>query len=69
MVLKVLWGIIGLWSLIVFLTVVIDWMRWNPSDNTLGGRIKSVFKYRLLMMIKMIIPGLLIVIAAMTLLL
>ncbi len=60
-VFKITWGIIGVWSLIGFVSIIIDWVRWNPTDKTLGGALISVFKYRFGMMLKMIIPAFLII--------
>jgi uncharacterized membrane protein YjgN (DUF898 family) len=62
---KILWGIIGVWSLIVLVDIIIDWEKWKPTEDTLGGAIKSVMQYRIKMLIKMIIPAALLILSAM----
>lgn len=61
----VLWAIIMIWSLSVFFTIFVDWVKWKPTDEKLTGRIKSVMVYRLKMFIQMIIPAILGMLGAM----
>ena len=57
---KIAWGIIVIWSLIVFAKEIIDWHKWQPDKDKLGNMVKSVIKYRFNMLIRMIIPAILI---------
>lgn len=61
---KILLAIIGIWSCLVFVTVIIDWIRWKPNSESFGGAVKEVAAYRFKMMIKMIIPGFLLIMSA-----
>lgn len=53
---KIIWGIIGIWSLLVCIDVIVDWLKWKPTEDTLRGNIVAIEKYRAKMLIKMIIP-------------
>lgn len=65
----ILWFIIMAWSLLVFITVFVDWIKWMPTDEKISGKIKSIFLYRLKMMVKMIVPAILSILGAMAVLL
>ena len=56
---KILWAIILIWSLMVFITVLVDWVKWKPEGDNLAQMVGSVFVYRFKMFLKMIIPGIL----------
>ena len=50
---KIVWGVIGIWSLFAELIVFYDYLRWRPEKTrNLGAAVKNVFLYRLKMMDK-----------------
>lgn len=60
---KILWGVIGIWSLFAELIVFYDYLRWRPEKTrNLGTAVKNVFLYRLKMMVKMVVPAILAII-------